>query len=416
MIFHGTNKMTSVLGTGVYANVTSFGCYAVKTTKKPLTGTDGGIIDVSYLREWSSLSCLSGLPGIVNSIAYSHTQHSILLDKYTTDADNVSPDDAMNITTDIILGLDSLARRGILHRDIKPSNVLVRGNRAVLCDFGLSRYMQAETCEMTSNVYSDWWRPPELLLEPSVCTSYDYSADIWGAGMTILDICLSSSIYKSNMHANILQVLEGITPVSVYGSRTWNRFEHQIQEARKKYDNNLCIPSITSLEERGIIEPSISDILHRTFQWDPEKRAKPNELLSMLSIVADDDYLGSRKEYMLKYDKSTPRVPIDLEARNKEVSRILDICAMSMDMTEISIYMMDTCLLRGLSASKELTEVCIWLVTRLMNIAPLCYCPESIDLVCKVLNTLGTLYSVVPSMLGCSRGKLIFGYYLQNTI
>ncbi len=418
MTFHGS-KMTTVLGKGVYANVTTVGCYAVKTTRDPTTGIDGGIIDTSYVREWSALTCLEGLPGIVKTYAYDHSQHSILMEQYTSDAEKKSRFDQseqINVAIDILLGLDSMRQRGILHRDIKPPNVLISGPRAVLCDFGLSRYMWAENCKMTSNVYTDWWRPPELLLESGVKSQYNHSADIWSAGMTILDICMQQSLYtRCGIDVPILQVLELIHYKSINESNIGSRFSTRIQEMRASYQNNLCIPSLSRLEAEEHIEGCVADVVREMILWDPEKRPTPNSLLSRFDVYTNPDYHASQISYMRHYDAFVPRnTPVDMKLREAQVETILDTCQASITLAEIAIYTMDVCLLNGIPPSRDLTLICVWLVTRMYSSAAFCYCPGNPELLYTVLNTIHTVYGVIPSKLKCARGKLIFGYYLTN--
>jgi serine/threonine protein kinase len=410
------SPLSSRLGTGTYANVTSLGCYAVKTTKEPVIGKDGGIMDISYLREWSALKALNGLPGVVECLSFSHRDHSMLLQRYSKDADSTTGLDTFEITVGILRGLDSLYRRAIIHRDIKPANILVSGNHGVICDFGLARYMYAESCDMTSRVYSEWWRPPELLLESNISTYYDKTADIWGAGMTILDICLGSSLNQDHPGANILEVLENVNSTKIENTKLWNTHGVKIRELRQSYSNNLSIPSLSSLETYGTIEPAISNVIRSMISWDPSERLNPSELLSLLSISVENNYKSSWIEYMKSYDRSIPRQPVDLNARNIEIQYILNTCFRSIDISEMIIYAFDTCLLKGILCSRDLTEICIWLISRLMNGAAYCYCPNSLDLMYKVLDVIGTGYNVVPSVCGHTRGNLIFGYYLQNTI
>lgn len=422
---------SSTLGAGTYANVTSLGCYAVKTTREPMIGKDGGIMDASYLREWSALKTLYGLPGVVEAVSFSHKDHSVVLRRYIKDADPISSHknstgyimydakqriNPFEVTVGILRGLDSMYRRGIIHRDIKPSNILVSGNNAVICDFGLARYMYADNCDMTSKVYSEWWRPPELLLESNISTSYNQTADIWGAGMTILDICLGSSLNQKYPEANILEVLEKVNSTKLENTRIWSTHGIKIRESRQSYSNNLCIPSLNSFETYGNIEPNICNVIRSMISWDSSERLNPAELLSLLSISVENNYRESWIAYMKNYDRSIPRQPIDLKARNTEVQYVLNICFRSINISEMVIYMMDTCLLKGISCSRDLTDTCIWLVSRLMNTAAYCYCPNSTELMHKVLDAIGTAYNVIPSIAGYSRGDLIFGYYLQNTI
>jgi serine/threonine protein kinase len=373
-------------------------------------------MDVSYLREWSALKTLYGLPGIVESISFNHIDHSILLQRYHKDGDSKNNLNSFDIAVGILRGLDSMHRRGIIHRDIKPANILVSHNYAVICDFGLARYMYADNCDMTSKVYSEWWRPPELLLETNISAYYNQTADIWGAGMTILDICLGSALNQSYHTDNILEVLESVNSVRLENTRIWNSHGLKIRELRQSYTNNLCIPSLTTFETQGSIESNICDVILSMISWDSSERLNPAQLLSLLSISVENNYQDSWIAYMKSYDRSIPRQPVELKSRNVEVQYILNLCFRSINISEMVIYMMDTCLLKGIPCSRDLTDICIWLVSRLMNTAAYCYCPDHLELMHKVLNTIGTAYNVIPSISGYSRGNLIFGYYLQNTI
>jgi hypothetical protein len=46
---------------------------------------------------------------------------------------------ALKLGRDLLDGLETVHRAGIVHRDIKPSNVFIQGDRALLADFGIAR-------------------------------------------------------------------------------------------------------------------------------------------------------------------------------------------------------------------------------------------------------------------------------------
>ena len=51
----------------------------------------------------------------------------------------------MGLLLDVLRGLKTLHDKGIVHRDLQPRNVLVRDGRAVLVDFGVSKYLHSGT-------------------------------------------------------------------------------------------------------------------------------------------------------------------------------------------------------------------------------------------------------------------------------
>lgn len=69
--------------------------------------------------------------------------------------------------------LEFLHEQNVYHRDIKSSNILISSRLQVkLADFGLARsvaladtrYLPASKPDLTNNVITLWYRPPEVLL------------------------------------------------------------------------------------------------------------------------------------------------------------------------------------------------------------------------------------------------------------
>jgi glycogen synthase kinase 3 beta len=81
-------------------------------------------------------------------------------------------------------GLSYLHSLSICHRDIKPENVLLKGNKAVICDFGSAKVLIPEETNI-SYICARCYRAPELIFG---ATRYTTQVDIWSAGCVILEI------------------------------------------------------------------------------------------------------------------------------------------------------------------------------------------------------------------------------------
>merc|ERR1712087_508891 len=92
-----------------------------------------------------------------------------------------------SIVQQMLRGLMYVHGKRIFHRDVKTSNVLVTQSGTVkLADFGLARpsYVTSSR-QLTNNVVTLWYRPPELILGASDYTS---SIDVWGCGCIMAEL------------------------------------------------------------------------------------------------------------------------------------------------------------------------------------------------------------------------------------
>ena len=107
---------------------------------------------------------------------------------------HIAEADTLNLTRQLLLGLQYLQSIDILHRDIKPSNIMVKAGQLKIGDFGLA--VLAET-PLDPHVCTRWYRPPEVELQAELqadepCSRYSYPVDMWGAGCILGEMLLAA--------------------------------------------------------------------------------------------------------------------------------------------------------------------------------------------------------------------------------
>jgi serine/threonine protein kinase len=102
----------------------------------------------------------------------------------------LTPGEAVKLGRDLLDGLESVHRAGIVHRDVKPSNVFLLPDRAVLADFGIARVPVTEAPPRQrhqrsgdSNAGTPGYMAPEQIAGDRVTPQ----TDLYLAGMVIYE-------------------------------------------------------------------------------------------------------------------------------------------------------------------------------------------------------------------------------------
>ncbi|KAI1138984.1 serine/threonine-protein kinase [Hypoxylon sp. FL0543] len=93
----------------------------------------------------------------------------------------------------------------VLHRDIKPNNLLIAADGEVkLADFGLARSFSDPYKQMTSNVITRWYRPPELLYGAK---HYSGAVDIWSVGLVFAELVIRTPYIAGNTEMHQISLI-----------------------------------------------------------------------------------------------------------------------------------------------------------------------------------------------------------------
>jgi tetratricopeptide (TPR) repeat protein len=106
--------------------------------------------------------------------------------------EQLSLEEALDITCQIADALQAAHARGFVHRDIKPSNILLSNGRAVLTDFGIARTVDVLTAEKLTESGIALGTPAYMSPEQSACSHIDHRSDIYSLGCVVFEMLAGS--------------------------------------------------------------------------------------------------------------------------------------------------------------------------------------------------------------------------------
>jgi serine/threonine protein kinase len=194
-----------------------------------------------------------------------------------------------NIVLQIALGLCRMKDRNVMHRDLKPANILVETTgkwNCYLADFGLGRVAECTVRDMTINVVTRAYRPPELLLE---CPSVDNQVDVWSLGCVMCELLTGDNFLHekdaSHQLAKIIMEVCGPPVLEDWQGRASNAALGYLQANWSTIENAQPFSMQTIIPEASA---EAVEVLTKMLQFDPKQRATPSELLEFAWFEDED--------------------------------------------------------------------------------------------------------------------------------
>jgi len=283
--------MQKKLGEGAYGVV-----YQAKDLKRGLTvaikttriqkGEEGGGIPSSTLREVAILKYLDH-PNIVKLHDVIFLQRELYLVFEFVEFDlskflnSLPPKQNMGATLlkkfaySLTEGIRFCHSRRILHRDLKPANILIsRGLELKIADFGLGREHRLPIQELTHEVVTLWYRPPDILLGTK---RYSGSVDVWGIGCILAEMATKLPLFTGN--SEIDQLFQIYQVLGTPNLKTWPGikelpfYSKMGPQWKPKNLANFLNESGHHLDADGM------DLLEKTLRLDPKKRISAKRML-----------------------------------------------------------------------------------------------------------------------------------------
>jgi cyclin-dependent kinase 7 len=277
------------LGEGTYAIVylghfreDPSSCVAIKKIKVNAEYKDGltmdAIREVKYLQELSHRNVIA-----LHDVFSSKDQNLNLVLEFLPGGDLemlIKDSDIHYGVGDVKAWMGMLARgvwfcheNFVLHRDIKPNNLLIAADGEVkLADFGLARSFADPYLNMTHQVITRWYRPPELLFGAK---QYSGAVDVWSMGMVFAELLLRVPLLAG------MSDLDQISKIcEAFGTPTEENWPGVTQLANYVTDKAVPLQGRDFfLRQFPTAGPVGADLLMSMCVLDPRKRATALQVL-----------------------------------------------------------------------------------------------------------------------------------------
>uniref|UniRef100_A0A674NEV1 non-specific serine/threonine protein kinase n=1 Tax=Takifugu rubripes TaxID=31033 RepID=A0A674NEV1_TAKRU len=231
----------------------------------------------------------------------------------------------------------------IIHRDLKAGNILLSLNGEVkLADFGVSAKNTKTLQRRDSFIGTPYWMAPEVVMcETSKDRPYDYKADIWSLGVTLIELAqIEPPNHEMNPMRVLLKIAKSEPPTLMHPSRWSPEFNDFLRKALDKNVDNrwssvqlIQHPFVASVTDcrplREIIAEAKAEVTEEIedSKEEEEEEEEPDTpvvhgFIGVLESKRQKKTLKKTRKFMVdgvEVSVTTSKIVTDNDAKNEEM-------------------------------------------------------------------------------------------------
>ncbi|KAG9337960.1 hypothetical protein JZ751_027297 [Albula glossodonta] len=209
----------------------------------------------------------------------------------------------------------------IIHRDLKAGNILFTLDGDIkLADFGVSAKNTKTLQRRDSFIGTPYWMAPEVVMcETSKDRPYDYKADIWSLGVTLIELAqIEPPNHEMNPMRVLLKIAKAEPPTLMQPSRWSPEFSDFLRKALDKNVDNrwsttqlLQHPFVTSVADnkplRELIaeaKAEVTEEIEEAKEEEEEEEPEPQLAVPGHKRAPSDASVGSSEDEKLSQSTS----------------------------------------------------------------------------------------------------------------
>lgn len=148
-------------------------------------------------------------------------------------------------------------------------------NRVLLCDFGVSAMLPSNASKRTTFIGTPYWMAPEVI---TTGASYDYKADIWSFGITVLEMANGEPPMSGQDARRAIMLIPKQRAPRLEGG-TWSREMREFVTGclnEEPADVSRCGRGVQAMSDSNCLSacPPASSRRRRSFDSNPSSRSR----------------------------------------------------------------------------------------------------------------------------------------------
>ncbi|XP_030235537.1 STE20-like serine/threonine-protein kinase isoform X2 [Gadus morhua] len=203
----------------------------------------------------------------------------------------------------------------VIHRDLKAGNILLSASGDVkLADFGVSAKNTKTLQRRDSFIGTPYWMAPEVVMcETSKDRPYDFKADIWSLGVTLIELAqIEPPNHEMNPMRVLLKIAKSEPPTLMQPSRWSPEFRDFLRKALDKNVDQrwgtaqlLQHPFVSSVAENRPLRELVAEAKAEVYEEIEEAKEEEDE-----------------EEAEVPPDAGHKRLPSDVSAASSEDEKV----------------------------------------------------------------------------------------------
>uniref|UniRef100_A0A8C2KHA3 non-specific serine/threonine protein kinase n=1 Tax=Cyprinus carpio TaxID=7962 RepID=A0A8C2KHA3_CYPCA len=225
----------------------------------------------------------------------------------------------------------------IIHRDLKAGNILFTSDGDVkLADFGVSAKNTKTLQRRDSFIGTPYWMAPEVVMcETSKDRPYDYKADIWSLGVTLIELAqIEPPNHEMNPMRVLLKIAKSEPPTLAAPSRWSPEFSDFLRKALDKNVDNrwsalqlLQHPFVSNVMDNKPLRELIAEAKAEVFEEFEEGKEEEEE-------EEPESQPQETKKQTTTDEEDEPSLHSDIGPENKSDGVTKDAISETIEVTE----------------------------------------------------------------------------------